>query len=538
VPRERDALPYIVNARSFIARLKMKKLIKSSAVIIAATVILKCLGLLREIILAYAFGAGDVSDAYVVSRGAVDTLIGILAGSAGAVFITVCAGISGANENAKKTDFTRMAITLFGVLGLIFTSLFALLPNLFVRLFAFSLDAAAAGKAALMLRFMAIACVPGFINSLLAANLQIEKRFFRSAVYQVTINIAVIAFIFIGKAAGEDYLIGAGYAVGALLSTMLLLIFNKQIGFIFRPAFDTKSPELKMFIALIIPSFLSVLATQLFQVIDRSIASSLTAGTISALSYAAKIENVFVALIGTAVATALMPDLTKAFAQKSSEAAADEICGALKTVIPIVLPLTAGILILSAPVIRILLERGAFGADDTAFTAQLLAMYAIGLPAQCISPIFGFVFVALRDTRSLLIITVITLVISVILKFLFITPFGAAGLALSTSVTGFLLALLQIFVLLKKKISVFVFRKKREWAKILCAAAVMSVFAVFAHNTVSSDVSYLYTLITTIIITGVSILIYSAVLHFTKSEIAVFYKDLIKSVLARRKGAL
>jgi putative peptidoglycan lipid II flippase len=515
----------------------MQKLIKSSAVIIAATVILKLLGLLRETVLAYAFGAGEVSDAYIISRGAVDTLIGILAGSAGAVFITVCAGGAGDNAKETKTSFTRTAITLFGVLGLIFTVLFALFPSFFVRLFAYSPEYMAAGKAALMLRFMSIAAVPCFVNALLAANLQIEKRFFRAAIYQAFMNIAVIIFIFIGKAAGEDFLIGVGYAVGAVLSMVLLLIFNRQADFTFRPNFDFKSPDLKMFIALIIPSFLSVLAAQLFQIIDRNIASSMDAGTISALNYAAKTDNVFVALIGTAVATALMPDLSRAFAQKDRQAVADEISSALKTVIPIVLPLTAGILILAAPVIRILLERGAFSAGDTAFTSKLLVMYTIGLLPQCISPIFGLVFVALRDTKSLLALTLITLIFSVILKFLFIAPLGAEGLALSTSLTGFLLAMLQIVVLRQKKIKIFVFQKKREWAKILCGAAVMSAFACAAHNGVTADVSYLHNLVTTVIITGVSVLIYAAVLYFTKSEIAVFYKDLLKSVLARKKEA-
>jgi putative peptidoglycan lipid II flippase len=515
----------------------MQKLIKSSAVIIAATVILKCLGLLRETVLAYSFGAGDVSDAYVVSRGTVDTLIGILAGSAGAVFIAVCAGITGENADKKKTSFARITITLFGVLGLFFAALFAVFPSFFVRLFAFSLGSAAAGKAALMLRFMSVACVPCFINAILAANLQIKKRFFRSAVYQAFMNIAVIIFIFIGKAAGEDFLIGAGYSIGAVLSSILLFLFNRQIGFSFRPNFDFKTPELKMFIALIIPSFLSVLAAQLFQVIDRAIASSMDAGTISALSYAAKIENVFIALIGTAVATALMPDLSRAFAQKSEKSASDEISSALKTVIPIVLPLSAGIIILAAPVIRILLERGAFSAEDTAFTSKLLVMYTIGLLPQCISPILGLVFVALRDTKSLLLLMVITLIFSVILKFLLLKPLGAEGLALSTSITGFLLALLQIVVLKQKKIKLFVFQKKREWVKILCGAAVMSIFAALAHNTVSSDVSYLHNLLRTVIITGVSAFIYAAVLYFTKSEIAVFYTDLLKSVSARKKGA-
>jgi putative peptidoglycan lipid II flippase len=515
----------------------MQKLIKSSAFIIAATIILKCLGLLREIILAYAYGAGAITDAYVVSRSAVDTLVGLLAGSAGAIFVAVASDITGEKKDERQTRFTRLIITLFGILGLVFTALFALFPSFFIRMFAYGLEAEAAASASAMLRMMSLVCIPTLVNAFLAANLQMKGRFFRSVIYQVTINFSIISFIFIGRAAEFPALIGAGYAVGGILSTLLLLIFNKSTGFTYRPLIERRSPELKTFIAVIVPSLLSTVASQLFQVIDRNMASSLDVGTISSLNYAAKVENVFLALIGTAVATAVMPDLSAAVAKKDAAATSREISAALKTVIPVVLPLSLGIIILSYPIIRILLERGAFEAQNTAVTSLLLLMYTIGLLPQCISAILSYVMIAHKDTKTLLFISIITLAIGIGLNFLFIRPFGANGLALATSLGGVFSMCFLGIALRRKKIRMSVFSKKREWVKIIGAAVFMSLFAATANYILLVDVSYMKNLVFTALIAVISVLIYAAILLLSKSEIADVYKELIKSIRGRKKGA-
>ncbi|MDR0991636.1 MAG: murein biosynthesis integral membrane protein MurJ [Ruminococcus sp.] len=517
----------------------MQKLIKSSAFIIAATIILKCLGLLREIILAYAYGAGVVTDAYAVSRSAVDTFAAFLAGAAGTVFIAVVTDISGEDKEDRQTRFTRLMITIFGILGLVFTALFALFPTVFVRIFAYSLDAEAANSAARMLRLMSLVCVPILINTFLAANLQMKGRFFRSVVYQITINFSIISFILIGRNLGFDELIGAGYAVGGILSALLLIAFNKGIGFTYRPVLERKNAELKTFIAVIVPSLMSTLASQLFQVIDRNMASTLDVGTISSLNYAAKVENVFFALIGVAVATAVMPDLAAAVAKKDDEKISFEISSALKTVMPVVLPLTLGIIILAYPIIRILLERGAFGAGNTADASTLLMMYTVGLIPQCITAILSYVMIARKDTKTLFAISFISLGIGVALNFLFIGPLGADGLALATSLASFISVILLIIALRRRNINIFVFSKKREWAKIIGATAAMSLFAATTDKILLTDVSYLKNLVFTALIAVISILIYAAVLLISKSEIADVYKELVKSIQIRmrKKGA-
>jgi putative peptidoglycan lipid II flippase len=514
----------------------LQKLIKSSAFIIAATIILKCLGLLREIILAYAYGAGAITDAYVVSRSAVDTLVGLFAGAASSVFIAVASDIAGDNAEERKTRFTRLIVTLFGILGLVFTALFALFPTFFIYIFAYGLDPTAAAAAAGMLRLMSLICIPLLVNSILAANLQMKKCFFRSVIYQITINFSIISFILIGRAAGLPTLIGAGYAVGGILSALLLVIFNKGIGFSYRPFLERKNPELKTYIVVIIPSFLNVIASQLFQVIDRNMASSLDVGSISSLNYAAKVENVFLSLIGVAVATAVMPDLAVAVAKKDGKSISGEISAALKTIIPIVLPLSLGIMTLSYPIIRILLERGAFDASDTKATSVLLMMYTIGLLPQCLTAILSFVLIAYKDTKTLFFITVITLVFAVGLNLLLIDPMGTNGLALATSLSGFVGMALIAVALWRKNVKVTVFSKKREWVKIIGAVTLMSLFAAAANKFLLTDVSYFRNLMFTVLIAAVAVLIYAGILIITKSEIADTYKDLFKSLILRGKG--
>jgi putative peptidoglycan lipid II flippase len=515
----------------------LQKLIKSSAFIIAATVILKSLGLLREIILAYAYGAGTVTDAYVIARSVPDTFVGILTGSAGAVFITICASISAKGENSgEKTAFSRNIISVFGLIGVLLTLVFAVFPSFFVRLFAMNIDPETAKTAAAMLRLMSLVCVPNFVSTFLAANLQMKKRFFRAAIYQVTINVSIISFIFIGRATGADVLIGAGFAVGCVLSALLLIIFNKSIDFTYRPFLNFRDPALRAFVLLIIPSVLSIFIMQLFQVIDRNMASSFDVGTVSAMNYATKIVNVFSALIGTTVATAFLPDLTKYAAADDREKMSEQIGDALKTVIPIALPLTLGIIILARPIVQILLERGEFGAGETDITAALFLMYTVGLLPQCIAPIFSYIFLAKKDTKTLLFISSMTLIAGIALNFILIKPMGANGLALATSLAAYFSLGMYFLIFRHRKIRFGVFRQRREWVKLIAAAASMSLFAAFGGSLFTGG-SYLHNLAATAAVAVISVIIYAGILFITKSETADVYIALIKSIFSRKKEA-
>ncbi|MDR0992574.1 MAG: hypothetical protein LBL87_06735 [Ruminococcus sp.] len=433
----------------------MRKLIKSSAFIIAAFIILKVFGLLREVVLAYVYGAGALTDAYVIARSVPDTLAGIAAASAGSVFITVSAGLQRENE---KSRFTRILITLFCAFGALLTVFIAAFPDFFINIFAANPAPDVAEKTVSLLRVMSLVCIPSFANAILAANLQAKGQFFRAAVYQVTVNIFVIAFIFIGKAAGIDTLIGIGFSAGYICSAILLLIFNKAAGFSYFASRENRAEKIlfdkniKAFFVLLIPALLSAAVPQLFQAADRAVSASpfFEIGTVSALSYAAKIESVFVLLIGTTAATAFLPDLTKSIAEGEIEQAKKQIGNAFRAVMIVAIPLTVGVMLFSHLIIRILLQRGEFSAADTAKTAQLLFMYAAGLAPQCASPLLAAVLLALRETKALIAVSLTALVVGALLKILL---WGSAPLlAFSTSVAAYVFAGLLFFMLRRKKI--------------------------------------------------------------------------------------
>jgi putative peptidoglycan lipid II flippase len=422
------------------------KLLRSSFFIIAAFVILKVFGLFREIALAYVYGAGALTDAYVIARSVTDTLAGIAAASAGTVFVAVCARIKDENE---KRHTARSLITLFCAIGFFQTAAIAAFPYFFVRLFAANPAPEVSENAAALLRFMSVVCIPSFANEILAANLRTNNHFFRASVYQATVNIFVIAFIFIAGAAGNDTLIGIGFAAGYVFASVLLLIFNKKAGFTFRPEKILPDENIKAFFALLPAAGLSVFAVPLFQVIDRAMAASAVygvAGTVSSLSYAAKIQSVFVLFIGTAVTTAFLPDLSKYIAAGDSRRAAAQIKNALFAAGTAAVPLTVGVMVFARLIIKILLERGEFTAADTETTAVFLSMYAAGLAPQCFCTILAAVMLARHETKALLAISLITVIFGVALKFIF--PENAA--ALSTSIAAYVFAAM-LFIELKRK---------------------------------------------------------------------------------------
>jgi putative peptidoglycan lipid II flippase len=191
---------------------------------------------------------------------------------------------------------------------------------------------------------------------------------------------------------------------------------------------------------------------QISGMLDVVWASLLPVGTISALYYADRIAQLPLGVVGIAIGTALLPLLARQLRAGQAESAMANQNRAIEFGLLFSLPAAVALWLLAEPIIRVLFERGRFGPDDTIRTAGALAAFAVGLPAFVLVKAFTPGFFAREDTRTPLVIAVVAIAVNIALNLVFLygTTLAQVGIALATSLSGWLNAVLLAAVLRRR----------------------------------------------------------------------------------------
>ena len=208
---------------------------------------------------------------------------------------------------------------------------------------------------------------------------------------------------------------------------------------------------------------------------DMIIASMLSAGSISYLYYASRLNQLPLGMVGIAVGTALLPMLSRALASHDGQKASDLFNRSLEYCLLLALPAAAALLVVPDVIIKGLFERGEFTSGDTQKAAFVLQGYAIGLPAYIFVKVFSTAYWSREDTKTPVKISIITTVLNICLSLILIWPLGVAGIAFSTGLMGWL----QVYLLKRGLKTIentsFDDRLKRSSAKIVVITCIMAV---------------------------------------------------------------
>src|SRR5579884_1933979 len=205
----------------------------------------------------------------------------------------------------------------------------------------------------------------------------------------------------------------------------------------------------------------------------------MAAGTISSLAFAWSLVVLPLALIGQAISTAVFPHLADQAADDDHHGLQRTLSQAIRWIIFLTIPATAGLAILRIPVVSLVLQHGAFGPNATRITSEALLFYSLGLAAQALIEILSRGFYALRDTRTPVAFAVLSMLLNLVLSLLLRGPLGYRGLALALSLAVTVEATL-LFVVLRRRL-----RGLEEaaiaWSSLIAAvAAWMMVLALTA----------------------------------------------------------
>ncbi|MFP4560218.1 MAG: murein biosynthesis integral membrane protein MurJ [Thiohalorhabdus sp.] len=456
----------------------MAGLFRSTATISAMTLISRILGFVRDMVLARVFGAGMATDAFFVAFKLPNFFRRMFGeGAFATAFVPV---FTEYREQRSGEELQGLLAAVSGVLAVVVAAV-TLLGMAAAPLLVWGLAPGFGDdpeKMALTADLLRITFPYLFLISLVALAggvLNTFGRFAAPAFTPVLLNVAMI--LAAGVAAPYFEVPIAALAWGVLAGGVLQLGFQwpflRRLGMAVRPRFRPGHPGVRRIARLMGPSMLSVSVAQISVLIDTILASLLAGGSVSYLYYADRLVQFPLGLFGIALGTAILPTLSRLVSQGRDADYGVTLDRALRMILTIGAPATAGLVLLGYPILATLFQYGEFDASATAATYWALAAYALGLMAFIGVKVLAPAFYSRQDTRTPVRIAVVALLANIVLNLALIGPLAHAGLALATSLASFLNAGLLLRTLLARGL----YRPQPGWpvhlAKVALAVGAM-----------------------------------------------------------------
>ena len=418
------------------------------------------LGLVRDQVLAWLFGAGNAMDAFYVAYRIPNLMRDLFAeGAMSAAFVPT---FTRRLKQHGKASAWRLGNQLINAL-LVVTGLLVLLGIIYARPLTELIAgdyAAVPGKLELtatltriLLPFLSLVAVAaalmGMLNSL--------NRFFIPALSPAMFNVGVIlsAFLLVpfAPALGLHPIIAiaVGMLLGGIGQIALQLPSLRREGYRYRPLLSPADPGLREILRLMGPGTLAGAAVQINLLVNTILAAGEGTGAVSWLSYAFRLMYVPIGLFGVSIATATLPAVSRHAAQNDQDGMRRTITDALRMMLMLIVPALVGLIVLAEPIVQVIFERGSFAPADTAATAAALVFYAPGLLGYSAVRISVPCFYALKDSVTPTLISVVSVVLNLVLNLTLVQWMGYRGLALGTSIAAIVNAAL-LYILLNRRI--------------------------------------------------------------------------------------
>jgi len=407
------------------------------------TFLSRILGLVRDMVVAFIFGAAAHADAFFVAFRIPNMLRRMVAeGALTASFLPVYVD---SLENRDPIDAERVVdivFTLLTIILAIITLLGVILSPWIITLFAPGF-LNIPGKFELAVSLNRIVFPYIFFVSLVALCMGIlnaRGHFAAPAASPILLNVFMIlgALLLSRWCDPPIYGLAIGVVVGGLFQLLLQLPALARNGVRFRPNVSFGHPAVRQIGRLFLPAAFGAAVYQLNIFVSNLLASFLPEGSISYLWYASRLLEFPLGVFGTALAIAAFPSLSQQSSRQDTSRFLEIFEDALGLITFVTLPAMVGLIVLRMPIVEVLFQRGAFGSLTTLRTADALLYYCLGMWPIAASRIVVSAFHSVQDTRTPVKLSFIAFVANVILSLVLMGPMRHCGLALANSLSALL----------------------------------------------------------------------------------------------------
>ncbi|EJG0325829.1 murein biosynthesis integral membrane protein MurJ [Vibrio parahaemolyticus] len=426
-----------------------KRLLKSGMIVSAMTLISRVLGLVRDVVVANLMGAGASADVFFFANKIPNFLRRLFAeGAFSQAFVPVLTENHAQGDMDKTRELIARAAGTLGVIVSIVTVLGVLGSGVVTTLFGFGwfLDWMHGGPAAekfelasLMLKitfpylwFITFVALSGAILNTLG-------KFAVSSFTPVFLNVMIIlAAWFISPQMSQPEIgLAIGVFLGGLVQFLFQIPFLIKAGVMVKPKWGWRDPGVVKIRTLMIPALFGVSVSQINLLFDTFIASFLQTGSISWLYYSDRLLEFPLGLFGIAIATVILPALSRKHVDSQSEGFAHTMGWGVRMVTLLGIPAMLGLMALAKPMLMVLFMRGEFSPQDVHQASLSLLAYASGLLNFMLIKVLAPGYYSRQDTKTPVKYGIIAMVTNMVFNAIFAYFYGYVGLAIATALSAF-----------------------------------------------------------------------------------------------------
>lgn len=516
---------------------QFKKSAKSVGMIMILTLGSKVLGFLREALIAAKYGSGAATDTFFIALSTVLLFSMLVTETINTILIPVLSEIEVEDGKKEKIHYLNIFLNTIILVTLLLASVAFLLTPYIIRIVGSGFADTQFEYTVLLTRLGLPIIIVSSVVGVFRGYLQSEERFSESAIADYPWNLVYILFLL---TLAQYFSITALMVIAVVAETAKLLVqvpILKKNDYRYQFTIDLQNEYMRKIYALIPPVLLSVGITDLNNLVDKSMASTLVEGSISALNYAGVLNSIVYGIFIIPICTVIFPILSKKASSKNYSELKKIIGVSLNIVLLITIPAAIGMIVLSDSVVRFAYQRGEFGELARIMTSSALVYYSLGLIGMGVKVLLTRVFYALQEAKIPMKNTIYTLLLNIAFNLLFIRPMGHDGLALASSLSNTLTAIMLLYSL-RKEIGALGLRKIiHSSIKILVSSVIMgsAVYLSYYYLIARSNPGRLTELLFVSLIVLVGVLIYLAALYALKVDEMHYLMDKVQEQIKMRK---
>ena len=429
-------------------------LLKATGTIGGLTMVSRIAGFAREMLMSRVMGASWQADAFFVAFRLPNTfrrLFGEGAFSAGFVPLYAQRLHSGADGEAKAKDFSEEVLAVFAPTLVLFTILFEIIMGPFVALLS-GYD----GDKLQLATFLTSITFPYLILislvSLFSGILNSLSRFTAAAFAPALLNLAMLSALIFMPQGGHITATALAIAVtlGGVLQLGLLMLACARAGIVLKWRKPRMTPGVRQFVRVVIPATLGAGVYQISAFIDTFFLTRIGTGAMSYFNYADRLNQLPLGVIGAALGTAILPQVSRHVGAGEPGKAAHVQGQAAELAMLLCLPAAVALAVSAGPLISALFQGGEFTPEDARLSALTLSIIVLGLPAYVLVKVLTPGFYSRQDTATPVKTAIFVLVANIVLNFMLIPQFGIGGLAAAIAICSWLNCII-LYVILHRR---------------------------------------------------------------------------------------
>lgn len=487
---------------------------KNTIILIILTIVSKLFGFVRELTLSYYYGASGISDAYLISLTIPSVIFSFVGTGLYTGYIPMYNKIQINNGKDEADQYTLNLINVLIIFCTIITILVLIFTEPIVKMFAIGFEG---DTLALAVRFSRISIFGIYFTALMYVfngYLRLHGDYVSPGLTGFPLNIITILAIFLS--AKFDLMVLAIGSLIAISSQFIMLIpFSRKKGLRYRFLLDLNDQNIREMIIIALPTIIGASIDQVNILIDKTMASSIAVGGVSALNYGSKLNGFIHGIFVSSISTVMYPAISKMAVENNFKGMKATIKESINMISLLVAPAALGCMVLAEPIVEFLFARGAFDIEAKIMTASVLFFYSVGSLGYGFRNILSRAFYSMQDTKTPMINGTIGVLINIILNFILSRFMGLGGLALASSTSAIVTTIL-LGINLRNRIGRLGIKDMAiTLLKILSASGIMGITVKLLFEFFQVYWSFKFSLLASI---GAGIIVYGFVIYYMKIQ--------------------